>query len=256
MENLKLRSGSMAKPPLGIVPMRALVGVARVLEDGYVFYAPGNWAEQPLEDAAQAYDNGEQRHRMQSQPLNGLMTPQSLATLDADSGLPHIDHQIAGLIILRSLMIRDGVLPEDPGLGNRKRKAMQPEPDRTSAGIANELAKREQEGLRRMAEHIASRDYPSIVDPLQIALPTLAEIAAGASFVVDTNTEIKRCPECPGGDCVCMDSGYNADDERRAAADANIQAMQAEARQLAEEKKQRDQEVADRARARSEGMRW
>lgn len=126
IENLKLRSGSMSKPPLGIVPMRALVGVSRVLEDGYVFYAPGNWAEQPLADAAQAYDNGEMRHRAGCQPINGLMSPAALAALDPDSDLPHIDHQIAGLVILRSLMIRDGVLPEDPGQGKRKRAANVP----------------------------------------------------------------------------------------------------------------------------------
>lgn len=124
VENLKLRAGA-AKPPIGIVPMRALVGVSRVLEDSGCVYAPGNFMAQPVHDAASSYDNALLRHRMQCQPLSGLVTPESYAALDDDSGLPHIDHLIAGLLILRTLMIRDGMLPADPGVGKRKRAAME-----------------------------------------------------------------------------------------------------------------------------------
>ncbi len=118
IENLKLQAGA-AKAPLGIVPMRALVGVARVMEDAGAKYAPGNFMAQHVSDAVQSYDSAQLRHRAQCQPLSGIMTPDSFAEFDDDSGLPHIDHMIAGLLILRALLIRDGVLPEDPGIGKR-----------------------------------------------------------------------------------------------------------------------------------------
>lgn len=118
VENLKLRAGAN-KAPIGIVPMHALLGASRVLQDSAVKYAPGNFMAQSVADACESYDSGWLRHRILCSPLSGLVTPQTYAALDADSGLPHIDHMIAGLLILRTLMIRDGVLPEDPGQGVR-----------------------------------------------------------------------------------------------------------------------------------------
>lgn len=123
--NLKLRGASATKPPLGIVPMHPLVGVARVLEDSGIKYAPFNYMTQPTIDALEAYDSGELRHRLASTLLGGQVTPESYAALDPDSGIPHIYHRIAGLLILASLMIRDGLLSADPGMGKRKRAAFE-----------------------------------------------------------------------------------------------------------------------------------
>jgi hypothetical protein len=126
IENLKLRGGSMAKPPIGIVPMHPLKGVARVFEDSAIKYAPGNYMAQGIEDAIEAYDSAELRHRLDTTPLSGLVTPESYATLDPDSGLPHIFHRIADLLIVATLMIRDGVIEADPGQGKRKRAVSAP----------------------------------------------------------------------------------------------------------------------------------
>lgn len=102
------------KPPIGLIPMRALVGTARVMEAGNVGRAPGNFVEIPLADGVRAFDDAFARHRLSMQPLSGVVTPASLAAIDPDSGLPAIDHLIANLLILRTLMIRDNVLAEDP----------------------------------------------------------------------------------------------------------------------------------------------
>ncbi len=133
--NLKLVGASATKPPLGIVPMHPLVGVSRVLEDSAMKYAPYNYMVQPVLDAIEAYDSAELRHRLASTLLGGQVTPESYAALDPDSGIPHIFHRIAGLLILASLLIRDGVISEDPGMGKRKRAAFaEPEPDDEPTG--------------------------------------------------------------------------------------------------------------------------
>ncbi len=109
------RGDGAKKPPLGILPLRALVGAARVLANGDAKHAPGDWIKIPLLQALKVYTDAELRHRSATQELSGLFTAESFSNLDAESGLPHIDHQIMNLIILRALMIRDGILPEDPG---------------------------------------------------------------------------------------------------------------------------------------------
>lgn len=121
VENLKLRAGK-SKAPLGIVPLRMLYGMARVLEDSACKYAPYNYMAQPLKDALESYDSALLRHRIACTLIGGQVTPESYAELDEDSGLPHIFHLLTGLTILATLMIRDGNLPLDPGPGRRKRK--------------------------------------------------------------------------------------------------------------------------------------
>jgi hypothetical protein len=122
VDNLKLSSGAN-KSPVGIVPMHPLLGVARVLEDSAVKYAPFNYMAQPLADALSSYDSAELRHRIECTSLGGEVTLETYATPDGDSGIPHIYHRIADLLILASLMIRDGVISADPGMGQRKRNA-------------------------------------------------------------------------------------------------------------------------------------
>jgi hypothetical protein len=48
------------------------------------------------------------------QDPSGLWTPESLAARDDESGWPHIDHAICGLIMLRGIMVKSGALAADP----------------------------------------------------------------------------------------------------------------------------------------------
>jgi hypothetical protein len=104
------------KPALALLPWRFLLGVARVFMYGAKKYAPGNWYSATLSDGAgERYVSATQRHLSEMQEPNGLFTPKSLAALDEESGLPHIDHAICGLIMLRGILVKDGALTADPG---------------------------------------------------------------------------------------------------------------------------------------------
>lgn len=108
------------KAPLDLVPLRSLVGVARVLAHGNTKVidgkrrAPGDFIERPLDGVFFA---SYLRHTMELQLLNGTVTKESLAARDKDTDLPTIDHAICNLLIMRTMLIRDGLLPEDPGPG-------------------------------------------------------------------------------------------------------------------------------------------
>lgn len=109
---------SAAKAPLGMIPARSLVGPARVFQYGGKKYAPGNFHVATLEDGAGSrYVSAALRHLGEMQLPNGLHSPESLAALDDESGLPHIDHTICGLLMLRVIMVKDGALAVDPGEG-------------------------------------------------------------------------------------------------------------------------------------------
>lgn len=220
-QNLKLIGASATKPPLGNVPDHALVGVSRVLEDSAVKYAPGNFLAQPIEDAIEAYDSGWLRHRLRCRPLSGVVNAAAYAALDDDSGLPHIDHMIAGLIILRTLMIRDGVLPEDPGMGKRKRASFEasrmveasyhmgivPGDVPPLPSLADDDAPNE--ALRRLASRIA-HDYPK---PL-------------------TGSDWYTCQEHNSDTCL-----HDPDTDRRLAAERNLEQLKVDQARAAEEKR-------------------
>ncbi len=111
-------SAATGKPPLGIVPAEALVGPARVFQYGSRRYAPGNFLEADLSDGAgERYVSAALRHLMSMQEPNGLHTPESLGAIDAESGLPHLDHAICGLLMLRSIMAKADAIDIDPGEG-------------------------------------------------------------------------------------------------------------------------------------------
>lgn len=108
-----------AKAPLGVVPQQALIGPARVFGYGGRKYVAGNFYNADLSDGAgQRYVSAALRHLAEMQEPNGLHTPESLAALDPESGLPHIDHVLCGLMMLRTIMVKCGALPADPGIGN------------------------------------------------------------------------------------------------------------------------------------------
>lgn len=105
------------KADLGLIPLKALFGAARVFSYGAKKYAEGNFYEAFLEDGAgRRYISALLRHGAEMQEPNGLHTPSSLAERDEESGLPHIDHAICGLLMLRSIMTKCGALPADPGV--------------------------------------------------------------------------------------------------------------------------------------------
>jgi hypothetical protein len=110
-EKIKTASG---KPAIALIPLRALVGVARVFAYGAKKYAPGNYkkAERNPETILR-YLSALHRHGSDLQNPDGTYTLDSIAALDPESGLYHLDHMLAGLIMLRSILD----LP-DPGVGN------------------------------------------------------------------------------------------------------------------------------------------
>lgn len=117
MADQKIKT-AQGKAPLGLVPAQALIGPARVYGYGARKYAPGNYYNATLDDGAgQRYVSAALRHLAEMQLPSGLHTPESLATLDPESGLPHLDHVICGLLMLRTIMVKGGALPVDPGVG-------------------------------------------------------------------------------------------------------------------------------------------
>ena len=113
----KIKSASR-KTPLGLIPVKALYGAARVFEYGARKYQPGNFFEAFLNDGAgPRYIDAALRHLGEMQEPNGMHTDASLAELDPESGLPHIDHAICGLIMLRTIMVKSEALRYDPGEG-------------------------------------------------------------------------------------------------------------------------------------------
>jgi hypothetical protein len=102
------------KCPLGLIPLRVLKGPARAFEHGAAKYAPGNYIGGTTDNGApQRYASAALRHLSDLQGLSGLFD--NLTAADRESGLPHLDHAIASLVMLRAILQDEGVLSEDPG---------------------------------------------------------------------------------------------------------------------------------------------
>lgn len=103
------------KAPLHRLPLRWLIGLARVFQYGARKYGRENYyasADDP--ESCERYMGGVLRHLSEMQTPCGSYTQESCVALDAESGLPHIDHAIAGLVMLRARMCKAGSLPTDP----------------------------------------------------------------------------------------------------------------------------------------------
>lgn len=155
MSDEKIKT-SAKKPQLALVPAQALVGAARVFAFGARKYSPGNFLNADLTDGAGSrYIGAALRHMSEMQLPNGLHTPGSLASLDIESGLPHIDHLICGLLMLRSIMVKCGALPVDPGEGLEPPTAVTAV-KATSAEltrILNDVARSMHENDKKIVEH-------------------------------------------------------------------------------------------------------
>jgi hypothetical protein len=112
-QKIKTASG---KVPLNLIPLRSLQGVARVFEYGAHKYAKGNWYAASDDEFTERYVGGVLRHMQGAQNDDGTFDMVSLVRADLESGQPEIDHMIAGLIMLRGLLVKRGVLAADPGL--------------------------------------------------------------------------------------------------------------------------------------------
>jgi len=107
------------KPRLASIPLRALMGVARVFGYGAKKYAKGNFINATVADGAiERYFDATERHLAGMQNIDGTFDVESVAHLDEESGLPHFDHLLCSLIMLRAVLIKEDVLPLDPGEGN------------------------------------------------------------------------------------------------------------------------------------------
>lgn len=102
-----------------MVAFKSLLGVARVFGYGRKKHGAGNYLLAVLSDGAgERYMGALYRHCAEMQNLDGTWSNESLAARDEESGLPHIDHAIATLIMLRGILSKENVLPIDPGAGN------------------------------------------------------------------------------------------------------------------------------------------
>lgn len=116
MSDQKIKTAA-GKCPLDLVPLEALKGAARVFEYGARKYAKGNWWTATDDEFTHRYVGGALRHLCDAQNFDGTYDFDSLSSRDIESGLPEVDHMICGLLMLRGLLIKRGVLAADPGVG-------------------------------------------------------------------------------------------------------------------------------------------
>lgn len=87
-----------SKPQYGLLPMKDLEGVVRVLEFGAKKYAPGDWRYVGM--GAGRYFDAALRHLAE-------MTEGDLNSRDQESTLMHIDHAICSLIFARHFIAQE-----------------------------------------------------------------------------------------------------------------------------------------------------
>lgn len=110
MEKERAKRYNSGKPKLDLLPLDLLTGLARVLEMGEKKYGRNNWRKgaPATEQLASML-----RHL---QPICEVLNADKDANLllDAESGLPHIDHILFNVISLRLALETEHNLPRDP----------------------------------------------------------------------------------------------------------------------------------------------
>lgn len=108
-EDMKIKTAA-GKPPLDLIPLSALVGIARVFGFGARKYERDNWKLAADEGAVSRYKGAILRH------LAGMeKDPQAI---DEESGLPHVYHLGCSVVMLIGLLHLHHGMPQDPGEGN------------------------------------------------------------------------------------------------------------------------------------------
>lgn len=101
------------KPNFWLMPLIALIGVLRVFAYGVKKHGKKNYLK-----AAKEPDIGEVVERYCAAMMRHLDLWQRGEIVDIESGLPHLDHVIAGSVMMRHILIESGTWAEDPGQGN------------------------------------------------------------------------------------------------------------------------------------------
>lgn len=104
------------KAPLAEIPLDHLFGMARAFAYGAKKYERGNYLR-CTNEPMHTYVGAALRH-LAEVLANGA------DDVDGESGLPHIDHAIASLVMLRGILQEQGEIARDPGPGNEPVKVM------------------------------------------------------------------------------------------------------------------------------------
>jgi len=97
---MTFRKNDSGKPRMDLIPHEALIGVAEVMTHGATKYDSHNWRQSPPQS------------RLYSAAMRHMTAYQTGSDIDDDSGLHHIDHAAANLMMLSS-SIRAGILVDD-----------------------------------------------------------------------------------------------------------------------------------------------
>lgn len=98
------------KPPLDLLPLDLLTGLARVLEMGEKKYGRNNWRK-----GAPATEQVASMLRHLQPIMEALNADKGTDFLyDTESGLPHVDHMLFNVISLRLALEAEYNIPRDP----------------------------------------------------------------------------------------------------------------------------------------------
>jgi hypothetical protein len=108
---MRAKRYNSGKPRLDLLPLDLLTGLSRVLEYGEGKYGRNNWRR-----GAPATEQVASLLRHLQPIMEALNSDSREGLLDAESGLPHVDHMLFNVISLRLALERECEISRDPGL--------------------------------------------------------------------------------------------------------------------------------------------
>ena len=108
---MRAKRYNSGKPRLDLLPLDLLTGLSRVLEYGEGKYGRNNWRR-----GAPATEQVASLLRHLQPIMEALNSDSREGLLDAESGLPHVDHMLFNVISLRLALERECEILRDPGL--------------------------------------------------------------------------------------------------------------------------------------------